>query len=93
MERIGKRWLIVLAAILVGVYGALTLSDAVSEWTTPPLHCPPPSAAPVTCVTIGGPSPWQPSALGLGSLAVGVCLLVLFRRLERRREARPAEAA
>jgi hypothetical protein len=83
-----------LAAILLALYGALTLNDAIRAWTTSSFHCPPPSATPTACVTLGsGPSgAWLSFALGVISLAAGAFLLVLFRRLERRRQAGPPKA-
>ena len=94
MGRIRKLWFIVLAAILVGIYGAVNLSDAVDEWTAPPFHCPPPSAF-ETCVilrTRSGPSTWLSFSVGVAGLTAAACLLVLFRRLDRRRTAGPTEA-
>ncbi len=87
IERVRKLWLIVLAAILLALYGAVNLSDAVHVWTTAPFQCPPPSAY-AACVTLtdgSGPTAGLSFGIGVASLVLAGGLLVLFRRLERRR--------
>lgn len=92
--RIARFWLIFVAGSLAVIYGLVSAEDSVHQWTSSPLRCPPPGRNQACAVeTINGgwaSSPWASLGIGLGSLAVGVCLLLLARRVKRRRAARPA---
>lgn len=88
-----ERWLILVAASLVALYGLVAVVDAEQQWTSSLPHCSP-SRPSYACVKptsfVGGLNPWQEFGVGMGCLAVGACLFLLAGRVKRRRTVRPS---
>jgi hypothetical protein len=88
---IAKFSLILVAASLLALWGIVGAYDSVYQWTAPPFHCPPPrpDSGCVPLISTGGPSTGEEFGIGLGGVAVGVCLFFLAERV-RRRQVPPA---
>jgi hypothetical protein len=94
-----RLWPLIAAASVVVATGLIGVGYAVRRWTAPPLHCRYgghlPAGRPLPpCLIIpvkeSGPTAWTAFGVGLASLAVGVCLILLASRVKRERSVRLA---